>query len=279
VISLRRRVTNHAFTAIAALACVVALVPLISVTWEVISRGWPAISWSFLTNGWKGADDPTSGVWPFEQGTIILTLLAAAIGLPLGILTGAWLAEYGRNAWGHALRLLVDAMAATPSIVMGIFVFATVVLVTGKYSAFAGGVALGLMVTPVVARTTEVALRAVPDPLREAGIALGATHARTLARVTLPAARKGITTGGILALARVAGETAPLLFTALFAEFAFKSIWLPIGALSTFIFQFYGQPDALAQRDAWGAALVLFVVVFGANVTVRLLTRNRSVKT
>ncbi|MFA5861051.1 MAG: phosphate ABC transporter permease PstA [Candidatus Thermoplasmatota archaeon] len=274
--SLRRKATNHAFTTIAALALLLALVPLVGVTLYVLQQGAPALSWDFLTQVPKGSDDPTSGIGPALQGTLVLTLLAAAIGVPLGIAAGAWLAEHGRNKWGDAFRLLLDSMAATPSIVMGLFVFAVVVISTGHFSAMAGGLALGLMVVPVVARTTEVALRAVPDPLREAGIALGATHARTLVKVTLPAAGSGIVTGAILALARVAGETAPLLFTALYSAYWMRGFDKPIAALSTFIYQFYRDPTPALRQQAWGAAFVLFVAVFGANVLVRILTHARS---
>jgi phosphate transport system permease protein len=276
VTSLRRRASNHGFTAIAAVALLLALVPLVSVTWYVVEKGAPALSWDFITQLPKGGDDPTSGVGPALQGTLYLVLMAAAIGLPFGVAAGTWLSEHGRNAAGNVFRLLLDAMAATPSIVMGIFVFAVVVISTGHFSAYAGGLALGLMVIPVVARTTEIALRAVPDSLREAGVALGATHARTLGRVTLPAARKGITTGAILALARVAGETAPLLFTALYAQYWADSLAKPIAALPTLIFSYYREPSPALQQQAWGAALVLFTVVFGANVVVRILTRSRS---
>jgi phosphate transport system permease protein len=274
--SLRRKATNHSFTALAGAALAIALVPLVGVTWFVVSKGAPALSWDFLTQPPKGADDPTSGIGPALQGTLVLALMAGAIGVPLGVAAGTWLAEHGRNARGDVFRLLLDAMAATPSIVMGIFVFAVVVLTTGHFSAYAGGLALGLMVIPVVARTTEVALRAVPDALREAGIALGATHTRTLGKVTLPAARKGITTGAILALARVAGETAPLLFTALYAQYWMTSLDKPIAALPTLIYSYYREPSRQFQEQAWGAALVLFVVVFGANVLVRIVTRSRS---
>ncbi|MEA3201861.1 MAG: phosphate transport system permease protein [Thermoplasmata archaeon] len=145
--SLRRKLTNHGFTALAALALAVALVPLVGVTWDVVAKGAPAISWSFLTQVPKGPDDPTSGVGPAIQGTFVLTLMGGAIGVPLGVAAGTWLAEHGRNLWGDVFRLLVDALAAVPSIVMGIFVFAIVVESKG-FSALAGGIALGLMVVP-----------------------------------------------------------------------------------------------------------------------------------
>lgn len=272
----RRRVANQAFTALAALALLLALLPLASVTWHVAAKGAPALSWSFLTREPTTPDDPASGIGPALQGTGILLLVAAGLGIPLGMAGGVWLAEYGSRRAADAFRLLVDALAATPSIVVGIFVFTLVVIPQGHFSAFSGGLALALMVVPVVARTTEVALRGVPGILREAGIALGATHARTLFLVTLPAARKGIVTGGILATARVAGETAPLLFTALYAQYWADGLQEPIAALPTLIFNYIQQPYEQLQQQAWGAAFLLFVIVFGANVLVRLLTATRS---
>lgn len=272
--SLKRKIVNHGFTGLSALALAVALVPLVSITWYVVKRGAPVISWDFLTNLPTTPDDPASGIGPAIQGTGIVVLLAAIIGLPIGILAGMWLSEHARGSkLGYWFRLAMDAMAATPSIVMGIFVYTVVVLAQGHFSALAAGIALGLMVVPVVARTAEVSLLAIPSSLREAGIALGATNTRTMFRVTLPAAQKGVITGSILALARVAGETAPLLFTALFFQYWADSIDKPIAALPTLILRYIEQPYAQLQEQAWGAAFLLFVLVFGANVIVRILAR------
>ncbi len=274
--SFWRKARNHSFTLLAGLACALALVPLVSITWYVAARGIPALSWSFLTHAPTAPDDPASGIGPALAGTGLLVLLAGVLGIPLGIAGGMWLAEHGRNARGSAFRMVLDAMAATPSIVTGIFVFTIVVIPQGHFSAFAGGIALALMIVPVVARTTEIALRGVPDSLREAGVALGATHTRTLFRVALPAARTGILTGSILATARVAGETAPLLFTALYAQQWVHSLGKPIAALPTLIFNYIQQPYPSLQQQAWGAAFLLFVLVFGANIVVRVSSHLRS---
>ena len=273
--SLRRKLTNHGFTALSGAALVLALVPLVSIAWYVLVKGAPALSWDFLTQLPKSPDDPTSGVGPAIQGTLVLVALAALIGVPTGIVGGVWLAEFGRNRAGRTVRILVDALAATPSIVTGLFVFTVVVLAQGHFSALAGAVALAIMVVPVVVRTTEVALLAVPSTLREASVALGATNARTIARVAVPSAKAGITTGAILATARVAGETAPLLFTALYAQYWMSGLGKPIAALPTLIFNYVQQPYEQLQRQAWGAALLLFLLVFGANVLVRVLTHRR----
>lgn len=273
--SLWRKVKNHAFTLIAGAAAVIAVVPLVSVTWYVISKGWPAVSWNFITHS---TADVEPGIANAIQGTAILIGLALTFGVPLGILAGSWLAEHGRRGpIGHTFRVLLDAMAATPSIVMGLFVFTIVVLTQQHYSAFAGGLALGLMMIPVVARTTEVSLRAVPDSLREASVALGATHTRTLFRVALPAARTGALTGIILAAARVAGETAPLIFTSPLVVRYFQSIDKPIASIPMTIFLDIQQPNEVLQEQAWGAALVLFVLVFGANVVVRIISNARRI--
>jgi phosphate transport system permease protein len=278
LIALRRRAKDAAFTAAAALAALVALAPLASVTWYVVSRGAPAISWSFLTSLPTSPDDPASGIGPAIVGTLVLVALAAAVGVPVGVAAGVWLAEFGRNRAGRAFTVLVDVLAAVPSIVTGIFVFTVVVLAQGHFSALAGGLALALMVVPVVTRTTQVALLAVPNPLREAGVALGATYARTLARVVLPSGKRGIATGAILAMARVAGETAPLLFTALYAQFWAESLDEPIAALPTLIYNYIQQPYESLQAQAWGAAFLLFVLVFGANLLVRLVVLRRDHK-
>ncbi|MFA5861633.1 MAG: ABC transporter permease subunit, partial [Candidatus Thermoplasmatota archaeon] len=185
-------------------------------------------------------------------------------------------AEHGRRGpVGASFRVLLDAMAATPSIVVGLFVFTVLVLTQGHYSALAGALALAIMIVPVVARTTEVSLLAVPDSIREASVALGATHGRTLFRVTLPAARAGTVTGAIIAAARVAGETAPLIFTSPLVVNYFQGLDKPVASIPMTIFLDISQPDALHQAQAWGAALVLFVLVFGANVLVRVLTHAR----
>jgi phosphate transport system permease protein len=276
VTSLWRKTKDHGFTVLAAAATLLVLVPLVSVTWTVIEKGAPVISWSFLANKPTSLDDASSGVGPAIQGTLILVGLAVVMGVPVGVLSGAWLAEHGRNKIGATYRVLLDAMAATPSIVVGIVVFAVVVLVEHHYSAFAGGVALAFMIVAVVARTTEISLRAVPDSIREASVALGATHSRTLFRVTLPAASSGALTGAILATARVAGETAPLLFTAFNAQQWFSSLSKPIASMPIMAFNYFQQPYPIAQQQVWGLALILFVLVFGANVIVRVVSHARS---
>ena len=271
-----RKAKNHAFTALAGAALLLALVPLVHVTWFVTRKGLPGLSWSFLVNTMTAPDDPLSGIGPAILGTVVLLLLAAAIGVPVGMLSGSWLAEHGRNRRGYAFRLAMDAMAATPSIVVGIFVFTIVVLPQQHFSALAGGLALGFMIVPVVARTTEVALRAVPTPIREASVALGATQTRTLFRVTLPAARAGVVTGTILASARAAGETAPLLFTAFISRYWADSLNKPNAAIPTLVFNYIQQPYEQLQSQAWGAALLLFILVFGANIAVRVASHSRS---
>lgn len=268
-----RGVKDLTFTLVAGAAAFVAIVPLVSVTSYVVKQGWPAISWSFLTHATNAAEP---GILNAIQGTAILVGLAMLMGIPLGLFAGAWLAEYGRSGpVSAAFRILLDAMAATPSIVIGLFVFTVVVLTQEHYSTLAGAIALGIMIVPVVARTSEISLLGVPDSLREASVALGATHTRTLFRVALPAARMGTVTGAILAAARVAGETAPLIFTSPLVVLYFQGMDRPIASLPMSIYLDISQPYPEAQSRAWGAALVLFVLVFGANVIIRLVSRAR----
>lgn len=272
----RRRATNLAFTVLALVATLVAIAPLLSITTYVVSQGAPAITWTFLTGLPGAVGDPASGVGPAIQGTLVLVVIAAALGVPIGVVSGIWLAEFGRTRWGDAFRIGVDVLAGVPSIVIGVFVYAVLVLAQGHFSAFAGGVALAIMVVPVVARTTEVALLAVPRSIREAGVALGGTYARTLTRIVIPSARGGILTGSILAVARVAGETAPLLFTALYAQYWLASLGSPIASLPVLIYTYTQQPQASLKAQAWGAALLLFALVFGANLLIRSLVIRRS---
>ncbi|HWG90554.1 MAG TPA: phosphate ABC transporter permease PstA [Candidatus Thermoplasmatota archaeon] len=240
---------------------------------------YPWIEWGFLTG-----TAPTffvagagGGISHAIVGSLYAVGLAAAIGIPVGILGGLFLAEYARGTVANILRNASEVLAATPSILIGLFGYIVFVLSTGEFSILAGGLTLSLMVAPVVMRTTELSLRTVPVPLREAGVALGASYWRTLLTIVLPSARGPIATGALLGTARVAGETAPLLFTALYSEFLLDSLDEPSATLPTLIWKYttLGFPEA--TRQAWGAAFLLLLFVLVVNVGVRLLL-NRSRK-
>ena len=266
-----RKFKNRLFFVLC-LACVVlAIVPLLSILYEVIIRGLPELSWKFLTgNVLEG------GIGPSIQGTLILIGLTGLIGIPIGVLSGVYLSEFGTNRYATSMRTINDILTEFPSIVVGITAFSVIVIgVTGSYSPFAGAIALSFIMIPVVARTTEESLKLVPNSVREASLALGAHKWRTTMSVVLPSARQGLVTGVLLSVARIAGETAPLLLTILGNSYFFQSFSQPMDALPLRILLNSRQPSPEAQAQAWGAALVLILIVLALNIGVRVVTRGR----
>jgi phosphate transport system permease protein len=207
-------------------------------------------------------------------GTLVLVALASAIALPVGILTGIYLSEFGQNAFADTLRFLTDVLTGVPSIVIGIVAYTLVVIPMQSFSALAGGVALAIIMVPTVTRTTEEALKRVPPTIREAALALGLHHWKTILLVVVPAGLGGIVTGVMLGIARIAGETAPLLFTAFGSRFWPTGLTGPIAAVPLQIFQYAIAPYQDWHRQAWAAALLLMLLVLGLNLVVRLATRT-----
>ncbi len=262
-----------------ALGCVlVALVPLVSILYEVVSRGAPAIDWAFLTERTKSAGTPDSGIGNAILGSLLLVGWGSLIGLPLGILTGVYVSEYGDNWFGRTVRFFNDVLANFPSIVIGLFAYSLIVSVIG-FSLISGAFALGIIMIPIVANTTEEALRMVPNSLREASLALGVPRWKTVLKVIISNGRSGLVTGALLAIARVAGETAPLILTSFGNSFWETSLTEPVAALPLVIFRNAMSPYADLQEQAWGAALVLIAMVLSLNIVVRLLTKRRFKKT
>ena len=209
-------------------------------------------------------------------GSFLLLLVASLMGLPLGIAAGIYLAEFGDNRWGQVVRFVADTLTGVPSIVVGVFIYTLVVLRQQHFSAFAGALSLAVIMFPIVARTTEEMLRLVPQNLREGALALGAPEWRVAWDIVLPAAAPGIATGAVLALARIAGETAPLLFTALGnRRFSFY-LDQPVASLTVQIYNYAISPFAEWHKMAWAATLVLIALVLGLNLAVRLLLRPKS---
>jgi phosphate transport system permease protein len=263
------------------LGCVIiAVVPLLSILIEVILNGAPQLSIKFLTQtaGVIGSTD-TGGIGPAIQGTLILIGLTCLICMPLGVMSGIFLAEHGNNrylrAYAGLMRIFNNALTGVPSIVVGITVFALVVLTLGHYSPLAGAIALSFIAIPIIARTTEESLKLVPNSLREASLALGVRNWRTTVSVVLPDARKGVVTGALLAVARVAGETAPLLMTILGGQYFFQNLGQPMDALPLRIYRDAFLPYSNFQAQAWGAALVLILIVLSLNIGVRVASRGR----
>ena len=209
------------------------------------------------------------------MGTLILLALASAIGLPLGIATGIYLAEFGNGWFGHLVRFIADTLTGVPSIVVGVFAYTLIVLPMKHYSALAGGIALAVVMIPIVTRTTEEMIRLVPTSLREGALALGAPQWKVTMGVVLPAAASGVATGAMLAIARVSGETAPLLFTAFGSRFFNVNLDEPMASLTVQIYNYAISPYDEWHAQAWAATLVLMTIILAINIIVRFFTRKK----
>jgi phosphate transport system permease protein len=258
-----------------ALAFVVAMVPLVFLMIYVVQRGAKVISWSFLTDDLPFVDRlPGGGMGPAVVGTLLITGAASLMAIPLGILGGIYLNEYGgKSPLARVIRFLAEVMTGVPSIVMGLFIYTLVVLNTKEMNGFAGALALGCLMLPIVIRTTDQMLSLVPRELREGSYALGSRRARTIRTVVLPNAAAGIVSGALLAVARAAGETAPLLFVIGTTQETNTSLFHGGNtALSVQIFRNAISPFGVAQDRAWGAALTLILIVFVFTILARLVT-------
>jgi phosphate transport system permease protein len=256
------------------LAVLLALVPLAMILFYVISQGAAALNWAFFTQIPKPVGEVGGGMGNAIVGTLILIGIAACIAVPVGVITGVHLAEYGGTQFASAVRFAADVLNGVPSIVVGIFAYGLVVLPVHRFSALAGGFALSIMMIPIVARTTEELLRLVPGGLKEGALALGATRMRAMATVILPAALPGILTGILVALARIAGETAPLLFTSFNNRFWSTSVTQPIGSLTVQVFTYAISPYEDWHRQAWAGAFVLVMMILILSIVARLATRR-----
>lgn len=270
-----RRAANTAMESLTALATLLVVLPLILILGFLVYRGASAVNLDFFTQLPKPVGEPGGGMANAIVGTVILIGLASCLGLPLGILGGVYLAE-SRDRWlPWAIRFLADVLNGVPSIVIGIFAYTIVVLPMRRFSALAGGFALAVIMLPIVLRTTEEMVRLVPASLREAALALGIPEWKVILRVVLPAARAGIITGTMVAVARVAGETAPLLFTAFGNRFWSPGLDQPIAALPLQIFAYAIAPYDDWHRQAWAGALVLILLTFSSSLVARIVTRGR----
>jgi phosphate transport system permease protein len=268
----RRKIVNALMCALLACAAALALVPLLSVFQYVLQQGLPALNWSFFTELPKPVGEAGGGMANALVGTLILVAIASLIGIPWGIGTALFLSEYGgKSRVAGAIRFCVDILASIPSIVIGLFAYAVVVLPMKRFSAYAGGLALGVLMVPTVARSAEELLKLVPTHIREAGLALGLPRWKVSLSIVLRGAMSGIATGIILAVARVAGETAPLLFTALNNRFWARGLDQPIASLPVQIYTYAISPYDDWHRQAWAGALVLVALVFFVNLATRLL--------
>lgn len=254
-----------------ALATAIVLVPLFSVLYYVVIKGFSALDWNLVTRLPGAITQPGGGMANGIVGSLIVTGLAVAAAVPVGVIAGVYLAEYGQGSLGDAIRFAAEVLAGAPSIAIGLFVYNLVVVKMGRFSALAGATALAIIMLPVVARTTEEMLRMVPASVREAGLALGIPPWKVTMRIVLPAARTGILTGAMLGVARIAGETAPLLFTALNNNFWSVALDQPIATLPVQIFTFALTPYRHAQMKAWAGAAILISLILVLNILARLV--------
>lgn len=271
-----RKYRNNFMLSLFIIATVLALIPLFGVLGYVTINGVGALNWDFFTSLPKPLGQPGGGMGNAIVGTLLMVGIGSLIGIPIGILTAIYLTEYGQKSWlSTAVRFTTDVLTGIPSIVVGIVIYALVVLTMGNFSAIAGGISLGIIMIPIIIRSTEEMLKLVPHTIREASYALGIPKWRTVVSVVLPTAAKGIVTGCMLGVARISGETAPLMFTALGNNYWAYSLNEPIAALPLQIYQYATSPYAEWHRQAWAGALVLVLLVLGLNLATRLAFRPR----
>jgi phosphate transport system permease protein len=271
-LGIRRQISNGLVMMLATFFALFAVGVLIYLIIYILRQGIPYLNLNFFTRLPTPNGEPGGGMGPAVQGTLILVGLASLVGVPLGLFTAIYLAEFGRGRLASGVRFLVDLLNGVPTIIFGLFAWVLIVVPQQTFSGLSGGVALGIIMIPIVARTAEDVLRLVPRELREASLALGATEARTILRVVLPAARNGIITGIVLAMARVAGETAPLLMTAFGTTFWNTDITQPMDALTLRIFNFTLSPYQAQINQAYTGSFVLILLILIASFAVRWAT-------
>ena len=272
----RRIWSNRIGIGLSMLAMVFGLLALLWILWTLFSKGFSALSWEFFTQDTPAPGSEGGGLRNAIVGSGLILLFTTLVSTPVGILAGIYLAEFGRvSRFAATTRFVTDIMLSAPSIVIGLFVYALVVETLGGFSGWAGSLALALIAIPVVVRTTENMLRLVPTSLREAAFAVGAPHWQVSLKVTLRAVKAGVVTGVLLAIARVTGETAPLLFTALNNQFFSTDMSQPMGNLPVVIFQFALSPYDNWVNLAWGGALLIAFLVLAVNIVVRVVFRNK----
>jgi phosphate transport system permease protein len=272
----RRKLVDYAMFGAVVLCAALGVAVLAIILFDVISRGAPALNLAFFTERPLPLGEVGGGVAPAIVGTLLMLGVAAAIGVPIGVGAAIYLAEYGRGRFAAAVSYAIDLLAGVPSVVVGVFVWAVVVRnVFGSFSGLAGGIALALIMVPIVTRTVAEMLRLVPDTYREAALGLGVSRAKTILWIVIPTAKGGIVTGIVLAMARAGGETAPLVLTALGNQFFNLDLRQPMAALPLQIYTYASSPYADWHTKAWGSALILILVVGTLSLLTRWVTRQR----
>jgi phosphate transport system permease protein len=272
---LRRKWFNRVMLGLSGGAAGLAILVLALILGYTLARGISALNLDFFTQAAKPVGEVGGGMRNEILGTLLLVVLGSLLALPVGLLAGIFLAEFASPRVAASVRFAADILAGVPSIVVGVFAYAIVVRPLLSYSAFAAGVALAIIMIPIVARTAEEALRLVPNSMREAALALGITRWRAVVSVVVPGALTGIVTGIMLGVARIAGETAPLILTALGSQFGFQGLLSPIGALPLQIYYYALSAYPDWQRQAWAGAFMLILLVLGISILVRWISNRR----
>ena len=270
----RRKLFSSFMTTLTAICAVITISILLIILFYIAVRGITAINLEFLTSTPKPVGEG-GGIGNAIVGSVLMTALASVIGLPIGIAAGVYLAEFGKNWFGNTVRFIADTLIGVPSIIVGIFIYTLIVVPMGRQSGLAGALSLAIIMIPIVARTTEEMIRLVPDSMREGALALGAPQWRVTWNIVMPAAASGIATGAMLAIARISGETAPLLFTALNSRFYNYFFDQPMASLTVQIYNYATGPYEVEHQMAWAATLILVTLILAINIIVRYLTRKK----
>ena len=272
---LRRKRVNRIALALSLGAMAFGVFWLVWILWDTVRLGFAGLTWATLSQSTPAPND-AGGLLNAIWGSLLMVLLATFVGTPIGVMAGIYLAEYDAKGWlGNSTRFVNDILLSAPSIVIGLFVYAVLVARFHQFSAWAGAIALALIVIPIVIRTTENMLLLVPSGLREAAYALGAPKWKVILKITLRSARAGVVTGVLLAVARIAGETAPLLFTALNNQFFTSDLGQPMASLPVTIFKFAMSPYENWQQLAWAGVFLITLAVLGLNIAARVFTRSK----
>jgi phosphate transport system permease protein len=274
----QRIVLDRLFRSVVTLLSFLSMLPMFFILVFIIKNGIAVIDWAFLTRLPGPVGEAGGGISNAIAGTFILILIASVISIPLGILAGIYLSEYQKGGIPYFTRLSLEMLQGIPSIVIGIVAYIWVVMPMGSFSALSGGVALGIMMLPVIVMATQETLKLIPSSLKEASLALGVPYPKTILKVILPSGLSGIVTGIILGIARIAGETAPLLFTAFGSPFMNLNIVKPVNSLPALIFNYATSPYPEWHSLAWGASFVLLVFVLSLNIMTKVVTRKWKVQ-
>lgn len=272
---IRRRTTNVVMLSISFLAALITIAPLVLIFYYTISKGIANLNINFFTKLPTPVGESGGGMVNAIVGTLILIAIGGGIGIPVGIFSGVYLSEFGKNKFGAIVRFFADVLSGIPSIVVGVVAYTLVVIPMRHFSALSGGIALAILMIPTITRTTEEMIKLVPASFREAGLALGIPKWKITLLIILKTAWKGIATGILLGLSRAAGETAPLLFTSLGNRFWSTSIFQPIASLTVYIYQYASSPYKDWNDQAWTAALVLIILISLISLVFRIITRSK----